>query len=336
MRLFKSLVAAILLVALLLVIGGYLFAVSPLQLRSSPLDFEIPPGVGLRSASRIMADAGAGFSAWQFSVLGRVMGRAADIKAGSYEIETGVTPLLLLDKLTRGDVSQAELVLVEGKTFAQLRALLDAHPDLRHDSAGLSDRELLDRLGITAAHPEGLFAPDTYLFSKNTSDLQVLRRAHAALQQRLAQAWAGRAENLPYTDAYQALIMASIVEKETGIEADRPLVASVFLNRLRIGMPLQTDPAVIYGLGARFDGNLRKADLQADTPYNTYTRQGLPPTPISLPGVASLEAVLHPPASDKLYFVARGDGSSEFSRTLEEHNRAVARYQKRRGKAASG
>lgn len=336
MRLFKTLVAALLLAALLLMAGLYAFAVTPLQLRSSPLDFEIPPGVGLRNASRIMADAGAGFAAWQFSVLGRVMGRAADIKAGSYEIEAGVTPLLLLDKLTRGDVSQADLMLVEGKTFAQFRALLDAHPFLRHDTAGLSDRALLDRLGIAAAHPEGLFAPDTYLFSKNTSDLNLLRRAHDAMQQRLARAWSGRAEDLPYADAYQALIMASIVEKETGIASDRPLVASVFLNRLRIGMPLQTDPAVIYGLGERFDGNLRKADLLADTPYNTYTRRGLPPTPISLPGLASLEAVLHPPASDKLYFVARGDGSSEFSRTLEEHNRAVARYQKRKERAAPG
>ena len=333
MRLLKFLVAAAALATLVLIVSAYLFAISPLQLRTSPLDFNIPSGIGLRVVSRVMAESGIGFSPWQFSLLGRVLGKDSDIKAGSYEIENGVTPLQLLDKLTRGDVSQAELVIVEGKTFHQLRALLDAHPFVHHDTTGLSDTDILAKLGSTELHAEGLFAPDTYLFSKNSSDLDILRRAYHAMQQRLANEWARRATKLPYGSPYDALIMASIVEKETGVAQDRPQVAAVFLNRLRTGMPLQTDPTVIYGLGERFDGNLRKGDLQIDTPYNTYTRSGLPPTPIAMPGTASLVAVLNPPVSDNFYFVARGDGSSEFSRTLEEHNRAVERYQKHRGPA---
>jgi UPF0755 protein len=186
--------------------------------------------------------------------------------------------------------------------------------------------EILERIGAAARHPEGMFFPDTYLFARNTSDLDVLRRAYRNQQKMLLREWERRAEGLPYKDPYQALIMASIVEKETGQAADRPMVASVFINRLRAGMLLQTDPTVIYGLGAAFDGNLRKRDLQADTPYNTYTRPGLPPTPIAMPGVPALRAALNPPASNYLYFVARGDGSSAFSRNLDEHNRAVARY----------
>jgi UPF0755 protein len=259
-------------------------------------------------------------------VLARVTRQANAIKAGSYEVEAGVTPLALLAKLTRGDVSQAELAIIEGWNFRQLRAALDRHPDLRHDSAGLSDAELLARIGSTASHPEGLFFPDTYLFSRRSSDLDVLRRAHRHMLEVLGWASARRAA---LQDPYQALIMASIVEKETGQAADRPMVASVFVNRCS-GMLLQTDPTVIYGLGEAFDGNLRKRDLLADTPYNTYTRPGLPPTPIAMPGVAALRAALNPPATDYLYFVARGDGSSEFSRTLDEHNRAVAQYIRKR------
>jgi UPF0755 protein len=307
------------------------FATSPLPLAANPLEFGIEPGMTLRVASRQMASAGLGFAPWQFTLLGRALGRAADIKAGSYEVNQGITPLQLLDKLTRGDVTQAEIVFVEGKTFRQIRAALDAQPDLRHDSVGLSDDELLKRIGATEAHPEGLFFPDTYLFAKQSSDLHVLRRAYHAMQSRLAAEWQSRDQTVPYASPYEALIMASIVEKETGQPADRSKVAAVFANRLKKGMLLQTDPTVIYGMGERFDGNIRKNDLSADTPYNTYTRVGLPPTPIALPGLASIQAALHPPANDLYYFVARGDGSSEFSRTLDEHNRAVAKYQKRRG-----
>lgn len=308
----------------------WLFATQPVALKTTPLEFEITSGVGLRGAARQMVDAGIGMAAWQFTWFGRLMGRAAQIKAGSYEVEAGVTPWQLLQKITRGDVSQGELAMIEGKTFADFRQLVDNHPDLRHDTAGIGNTELLASLGIDALHPEGLFFPDTYLFPKNASDLDIYKRAHRALARHLEAEWNARAPDLPYRSPYEALIMASIIEKETGNPGDREQIAAVFVNRLRTGMLLQTDPSVIYGV-SQFDGNLRKRDLQADTPYNTYLRPGLPPTPIALPGQASLHAALHPAESDKYYFVARGDGSSEFSRTLEEHNRAVARYQKRKG-----
>ncbi len=307
------------------------FATAPLPLTASPLEFSIRPGTSLRAAAQQMATAGIGFAPWQFSLLGRLLGRAGDIKAGSYEVSAGQTPLQLLDKLTQGDVTQAEIVFVEGKTFRQVRALLDGHPEVVHDSAGLSEAELLVRIGADEAHPEGLFFPDTYMFDKQSSDLAILRRAYRTMKARLAAEWASRDPAVPYASPYEALIMASIVEKETGQPADRGKVAAVFVNRLRRGMLLQTDPTVIYGMGESFDGNIRKRDLGADTRYNTYTRAGLPPTPIALPGLASIQAALHPPANDLYYFVARGDGFSEFSRTLDEHNRAVAKYQKRRG-----
>lgn len=331
MRLIFRLIAAALVALLGFASWMAWFAHTPVPLAESPLEFDIRPGVGLRAAAGTMAEAGVNFPPWQFSWLGRLTGRAADIKAGSYEVGRGITPWQLLQKLTRGDVTQAEIVFVEGLTFRQFRATLDANANIRHDTAGLGDLEVLTRIGATESHPEGLFFPDTYLFAKQSSDMAILSRAYRVMQRRLAFEWETRDVSVPYRTAYEALIMASIVEKETGQPADRPLVASVFANRLRIGMLLQTDPTVIYGLGEKFDGNLRKRDLLADTPYNTYTRPGLPPTPIAMPGVASVQAALHPPASDKLYFVARGDGSSVFSRSLEEHNRAVARYQLRGG-----
>lgn len=209
-----------------------------------------------------------------------------------------------------------------------MRDKLDAHPEIQHHTRGLSEAEIMRLIGASEQTAEGLFFPDTYLFSKKGRDVDVLARAYHAMQRHLAREWADRAVGLPYADAQQALTMASIVEKETGREQDRSLVAAVFVNRLRQGMLLQTDPTVIYGLGERFDGNLRKRDLLNDTPYNTYTRAGLPPTPIAMPGLASLRAALHPAQSPVLYFVARGDGTSQFSRTLDEHNQAVNRYQK--------
>lgn len=331
MRLFRQLFLLAVLAGLGL--GGWLawFASQPLPLATSPLDFSVRPGSGLRSAAQQLADAGIDVKPWQFSLLGRLAGKAAEIKAGSYEISVGITPWELLRKLTRGDVSQAEIIFVEGKTFRELRAVLDAHPDVRHDTAGLTGSEILARLGVPEGHPEGLFFPDTYLFPKQGSDLDILRRAYRITQTKLAAEWQSRDPSVPYASPYEALIMASIVEKETGQAADRGKVASVFVNRLRRGMLLQTDPTVIYGMGENFDGNIRKRDLTADTIYNTYTRAGLPPTPIAMPGLASIQAALNPPATDLLYFVARGDGSSQFSRTLDEHNRAVGRYQKRKG-----
>jgi len=311
------------------------FSQMPLGLKSTPLDVTILTGSNMKQVARQLTTAGIDMPAWQFTLLARAVGKATNIKAGSYEVAQGITPWGLLEKLTRGDVTQADLVFVEGWTFRQFRAALDKHPSITHDTAGLSDQQILEKIGISASQSsysaEGLFFPDTYLFAKNSSDLDILKRAHRLMQQALAAEWDKRAPGLPYATPYEALIMASIVEKETGQAQDRALVAAVFVNRLRTGMRLQTDPTVIYGLGERFDGNLRKPDLLTDTPYNTYTRAGLPPSPIAMPGLASLQAALHPAQKDIYYFVAKGNGSSYFSRTLDEHNRAVNKYQRKRG-----
>ena len=328
---FARFLIAIVLLAAGIVGGLYWLAHAPLTLRSEPLEFHVNPGSGMRIVARDIVVAGVPVNPDLFVALARWMQVDKAIKAGSYEIRSGVSPLELLRKLTRGDVTQTEIVFIEGWTFRQMRERLDAHPDVRHDSKGLSDAELLRLIGAPESAAEGLFFPDTYLFAKQSRDLDILARAYRTMQRHLKREWEARTPGLPYTDPYQALIMASIVEKETGRDADRSLVAAVFVNRLRLGMLLQTDPTVIYGLGERFDGNLRKRDLLADTPYNTYTRAGLTPTPIAMPGLASLQAVLHPAPSRALYFVARGDGSSHFSHTLEEHNQAVNRYQ-RKGK----
>lgn len=318
--------------ALLAIAGMGWYAFRPVTLRSDPADFSVKPGSSLTSATRQMVEAGVELNAWQFNVLGRLLGKAGTIKAGSYEIGRGVTPLALLDKLTAGEVTQTELAFIEGWTFRQMRGALNADPDIRHDSAALSDAEIMARMGAAGRSPEGLFFPDTYLFGKGTSDLAILKRAFKAMDTQLQAAWQRRAPDLPYRDPYEALIMASVIEKETGQASDRDLIGGVFVNRLRIGMMLQTDPSVIYGMGEKFDGNLRKKDLRADTPHNTYTRSGLPPTPIAMPGQASLAAALNPAKTAALYFVARGDGSSEFSHTLAEHEHAVAKYQRRGGR----
>lgn len=325
--LIKIFLAGLLLIA---VAAGSLWwwASQPMALQTSPLDFRIAAGSSLRSAIVQMREAGISVDPTLLSLLAR-LGRAdTAIKAGSYSINEGATPRQLLDKLLKGKVTQGELTLVEGWTFSQWRARLDRHPDLSHDAAGLSEAQLLERLGIRASSLEGQLFPDTYLFDKQSSDIDLMARAHRAMQRKLDAEWVRREQGLPYKSPQEALIMASIIEKETGRDADRQLVAAVFVNRLRKGMLLQTDPTVIYGLGNRFDGNLRKRDLQSDSPYNTYMRAGLPPTPIAMPGLASLKAALNPAGSDVLYFVARGDGSSEFSRTLDEHNRAVNKYQR--------
>jgi len=303
------------------------FALSPIELASPTVEFSIRPGSTLRGATRQIIEAGLSMPEWKFVLLARANGASAGVKAGSYQVSDGVTPLQLVRKITRGEYAQAEVLLVEGWNFRQVREALNAHADLRHDSASLSEAQIMARLGAPGVLPEGVFFPDTYVFAKGASDLAVLARARSTMKKRLESAWAGRAPDLPMTDPYEALILASLVEKETGREADRSLIAAVFANRLRRKMKLQTDPSVIYGMGEKFDGNLRKRDLVTDTPFNTYTRLGLPPHPIAMPGLASLEAVMHPAQSDALYFVSRGDGTSEFSRTLVEHNRAVAKYQ---------
>ena len=303
------------------------FALSPIELAAPAVDFSIRPGSTLRGATRQIIDAGVLVPDWKFILLARANGAGSSIKAGSYQVEEGTTPLLLLRKIMRGDYAQAEILFVEGWQFRQMREAIKTHADLRHDSDALSDAEIMARLGAPDKAPEGMFFPDTYIFAKGSSDLAVLARAYRAMQSRLQSTWEQRSPDVPIADPYEALILASIVEKETGRESDRTMIAGVFANRLRVGMKLQTDPSVIYGIGEQFDGNLRKKDLVTDTPFNTYIRHGLPPHPIAMPGLASIEAVMHPEKTEALYFVSRGDGSSEFSRTLAEHSRAVAKYQ---------
>lgn len=312
--------------AMLLVGAGWWYAHAPLTLASEKVEFTVPRGAGMRHAAGVIEDAGVGVDARFLTLLARIGDKAHTIKAGSYEVRTGVTPWQLIEKLASGDVTQGELLLVEGWTFRQVRQALESNPDLEQDTSGLSDAELLQRIGASETHPEGLFFPDTYRFDKRSSALAVLKRAYDAMQLRLAATWEARDPAMPLASPYEALILASIIEKETGRAEDRGLVASVFANRLRVGMRLQTDPTVIYGLGPEFDGRLRRVHLDTDHPWNTYTRAGLPPTPIAMPGEAALRAALKPESSEFFYFVARGDGSSEFSRTLAEHNRAVNRF----------
>jgi peptidoglycan lytic transglycosylase G len=306
------------------------YAATELATEPLPLQFDLRPGSSLRSAAKQMKRAGALRHARPFVVMARLLGEAGNIKAGNYELNEPVTPYRLLRKITAGEVTQVAITFVEGWTFRQIRMAMDDHPDIAHTSRGLTNEEILLRLKIEQVSPEGLFFPDTYHFARGSSDLRVLRRAYRLMQSHLQARWATRAPDLPLANPYQALILASIVEKETGNEKERALVAAVFLNRLRKGMSLQADPTVIYGMGDAFDGNLRKRDLVADTPHNTYTRAGLPPTPIAIPGLASLEASLKSPESDALYFVSRGDGTSHFSQTLGEHERAVTKYQRSR------
>ena len=300
----------------------------PMRLDAPTVDLSIEPGTLPRGVAQAVKDAGVDVQPellyWWF----RLSGRSRAIKAGSYELETGITPQRLLSKLARGEEALRAVTLVEGWTFRQFRAALEQEDVLKPDTRGLTDDAVMSLLGRPGQHPEGRFFPDTYTYAKGTSDVAVLRRALRAMDKRLATAWAQRSPEAAVKTPDEALILASIVEKETGKAADRPLVAAVFSNRLRTGMPLQTDPTVIYGLGAAFNGNLRKKDLQADTPWNTYTRAGLPPTPIAMPGKASLLAAVHPAPTNALYFVARGDGSSHFSNNLDEHNRAVNKYQR--------
>ena len=313
-----------------LVLAGVLaqFAYTPLALKAVPMEFTLQPGSSLSSVAAQLHTQGVTPDRWRFRLLARLLGKAARIKAGHYTLGRALTPLVLLDKLTQGEVSAREIVFIEGWTFQQMRDALDAHPSVRHDTTSLSAAAILDQLGIKMDQPEGLFFPAKYYIDSGKSDLSILRRAYETMQQHLDKEWEVRAPGLPYDSPYQALIMASIIEKETAVASERPLIAAIFINRLRTGMRLQTDPSVIYGLGMAYDGNLRKRDLQTDTPYNTYTRTGLPPTPIAMPGLDSIHAALHPARSDALYFVAKGDGSHQFSDTLEQHNHAVARYQK--------
>ncbi|MHB1125055.1 MAG: endolytic transglycosylase MltG [Ramlibacter sp.] len=299
----------------------------PLRLPAPTVELAIEPGTLPRAVAQAVADAGVEVDPQLLFAWFRLSGRGRDIKAGSYELERGITPRRLLDKLARGEETLRALTLVEGWTFRQFRAALQK-AEVKPETKGLADDAVMALLGRPGVHPEGRFFPDTYTYAKGSSDIAVLRRAMRAMDRRLAHAWERRSPQAAVKTPEEALILASIIEKETGKPADRPLISAVFNNRLRAGMPLQTDPTVIYGMGAAFDGNLRKKDLQADTPWNTYTRAGLPPTPIAMPGKESLLAAVQPPPSKALYFVARGDGTSHFSSSLDEHNRAVNKYQR--------
>nr|WP_226809563.1 endolytic transglycosylase MltG [Candidatus Vallotia lariciata] len=330
------------------------WACTPIQITTFPLDIMIKPRSSLRSIALQLHRNGIPVEQHLFVLMTRMLGMSLQLKPGHYVFSTEITPYDVLQKLRRGKVHQCIVTIIEGWTFRRMRDEIDSHPSLRHDSITLSNAQLMRKILTDIAptnkyktkailisknacqmlsikhassnEPEGLFFPDTYLFEENTSDLEIYRRAYRLMHLRIQQEWVGRALGLPYMGPYDALTMASIIEKETARTQDRPLVASVFINRLRLSMPLQTDSTVIYGLGTSYTGRLRKQDLKTDTPYNTYTRVGLPPTPISLPGSAALEAALHAASSAALYFVARGDGSTHFSKTLIDHNKAVNKY----------
>lgn len=323
----KFISSLIFLVVSLCIAAGAWWLQQPLTLKTTPVAVTVETGMSARAVVQSLVDGGVQVQPQLLYWWIRLSGQARQIKAGSYEIGGTPTPRALLAKLVRGEVAMRSVTLVEGLTFSQWREVLRSADQLKGETRDLSDSALMEKLGRPGVHPEGRFFPDTYTYAKGSSDLTLLRRAMQEMDQRLAAAWAQRAPDSPLKSPDEALILASIVEKETGRPADRGLISGVFNNRLRKGMLLQTDPTVIYGLGPKFDGNLRKRDLLADTPWNTYTRSGLPPTPIAMPGQDALLAAVQPAATDALYFVARGDGTSEFSATLADHNRAVRKYQ---------
>ncbi len=329
-RVFTSLLILVFAGALLLFGAGLWWLHEPIPLRLAPgsqvVDLEIEPGTPASSVAEVIVASGADVPAIFLHAWFRFSGQARLIKAGSYELVPGTTPQKLLAMLVRGDQALKSVTLVEGWTFNQVRAALQKAEQLAPDTLGLAPETIMQKLGKPGVHPEGRFFPDTYTYAKGSSDLAVLKRAARAMDKRLDAAWSMRSPDTPLKTPDEALILASIVEKETGKPSDRAQIGGVFTNRLRLGMLLQTDPTVIYGLGDRFDGNLRKRDLLADTPYNTYTRAGLPPTPIAMPGKAALLAAVQPAPTKAIYFVARGDGTSHFSSSLDEHNRAVNKY----------
>lgn len=308
----------------------YHFANTPLKLPTDPYEITLRHGTSLLGVAKQLTAAGIFREPWGFTILVRLHGKARSVQAGNYQLDRGTTPLKLYQMITRGDFTQYQMRLIDGWNFRQVRQALDRNAALKHDSMRLSEADIRERLKISEASIEGLLLPDTYYFVAGTSDLEVMARAYSGMQRRLEEEWQKRVEGLPFDTPYQALIVASIVEKETAADDERAQIAAVFINRLRAGMRLQTDPTVIYGLGERFNGNLRKADLTTDTPYNTYTRDGLPPTPIAMPGIEALRATVRPANTKALYFVSRGDGTHHFADSLEEHNLAVQRFQKLR------
>lgn len=303
------------------------YAVMPLKLTPKSQEITIQPKSSLKSIAYQLVSQGVLREPWRFIVLAKLLHKEQYLQAGSYTLNKNISPYQLLLSLNHGKTTQGSITFIEGKTFAQMRQKLQINDAVKQTIATMSDQQILEQIGSNYRVAEGLFFPDTFYFDRNTADIDLLKISYDAMQRKLEKAWQERDQNLPYKTPYEALIMASIVEKETGKASERPMIAGVFINRLRLGMRLQTDPTVIYGMGVRFDGNIRKKDLGIDTPYNTYTRSGLPPTPIAMPGLASIEAALHPAKTNALYFVGRGDGSHEFSSSLDQHNRAVMHYQ---------
>ena len=308
------------------------YAISPLKLQPNSQEITIQPKSGLRSIANQLVKQGVLNEPWRFIIIARLLNKQSYLQAGSYTLNKNVSPYQLLLSLNHGKTTQGSITFIEGRTFAQMQEKIIKNDAIKQTLTGLSESEMLKLMGSDYSVAEGLFFPDTFYFDRNTTDTVILKRSYDSMQSKLAKAWEGRDANLPYKNSYQALIMASIIEKETGKAAERPMIAGVFINRLRMGMRLQTDPTVIYGMGAHYDGNIRKKDLMADTPYNTYTRDGLPPTPIAMPGMAAIDAALHPAATKALYFVGKGDGSHLFSNNLAEHNLAVVRYQLKNNK----
>jgi UPF0755 protein len=329
LRFLSLLIAVAVLAAASLAYAAWRWVDQPLSLAQPQVQLTLAQGTNPQQAAEQWVKAGVQTSPQLLWLWFRFSGDAAKIKSGEYELAQGATPRDLLAMMVRGAQALLSVRITEGWTFKQMRqALAEAAPGLRPTTKDMSDAQLMEAIGANGVEPEGRFFPDTYSYNKGAPDVLVLKKAYQTLNTKLDEAWAARAGDSPLKSPDDLLKLASIVEKETGREADRGQVAAVFLNRLRIDMPLQTDPTVIYGMGDKFDGNLRKKDLQTDTPFNTYLRRGLPPTPISLPGDASLQASVKPDASKALYFVARGDGTSVFSETLAEHNRAVNKYQR--------
>jgi peptidoglycan lytic transglycosylase G len=306
------------------------YAKSPLNIPSASQDVSIKANSGLSSIANQLVAQGVIKNKLLFIVLARLMGKEASLQAGEYTLNANVTPYELLLSLSSGKTTQAKITFIEGKTFKEMLVNLKKNPAVSNTVQKLSHAEIMALINAEQSHPEGLFFPDTYYFDRGTKDVVLLKRAHEIMAAKLEQAWQSREPGLPYKNSYEALIMASIVEKETGKASERPMIAGVFVNRMRIGMKLQTDPTVIYGMGDGFDGNIRRKDLRKDTNYNTYTRYGLPPTPIAMPSLAAIDAALHPAKTKALYFVGKGDGSHAFSNSLVEHNRAVAKYQLKR------
>jgi len=321
-------------VAALLGLGGLalgiwmvIFMIRPLPMASETIGLQIPAGASVRGIADQLVAAGVLTEPYSFLLMVKLTGSGNKLQAGDYALNTPLQVLSLLDILKHGTFDQFKLQLTEGKTFTDFRQKLAQMPGIRHDTVMLSDHELMQLVSGQDQHPEGWFFPDTYFLDAQSSDVDLYKRAYQKMVQHLTAAWEGREAGLPYRSMYEALVMASIVEKETGVEEERPQIAGVFVNRLRKGMRLQTDPTVIYGMGTRYRGNITKKDLLTDTPYNTYTRSGLPPTPIALPGLASIQAALHPAKTNALYFVANGQGRHVFTSSLEAHNQAVRAYQ---------